>query len=138
MPCSLSLFLSSTGYTANYISQLPLQLSGLMWLSSGQLTEPEGIHSAFILTPLLWITVVCLVVQSCSTLCDPMDFRTPGLLVHYQLPRACSSSCPSSRWCHPTISSSVVPFSFNLQSVPASGSFPVSQFFASGGQSIGV
>ena len=52
-------------------------------------------------------------------------------------PRACSNSCPSSRWCHPTISSSVVPFSC-LQSFPASGSFPVSQFFASGGQSIGA
>ena len=53
-------------------------------------------------------------------------------------PRACSNSCPSSWWCHPTISSSVVPFSSCLQSFPASGSFPVSQFFASGGQSIGV
>ena len=53
-------------------------------------------------------------------------------------PRACSNSCASSLWCHPTISSSVVPFSSRLQSFPASGSFPVSQFFASGGQSIGV
>ena len=47
------------------------------------------------------------------------------------------NSCPSSRWCHPAISSSVIPFSC-LQSFPASGSFPMSQFFASGGQSIGV
>ena len=53
-------------------------------------------------------------------------------------PGACSDSCPSSRWCHPTISSSVVPFSSCLQSFPASGSFPMSQFFTSGGQSIGV
>ena len=53
-------------------------------------------------------------------------------------PRACSNSCPSSWWCHPTISSSVVPFSSCLQSFPASGSFQMSQFFASGGQSIGV
>ena len=53
-------------------------------------------------------------------------------------PRACSNSCPSSHWCHPTISSSVVPFSSHLQSSPASGSFPMSQFFASGGQSIGA
>ena len=53
-------------------------------------------------------------------------------------PWACSNSCPLSRWCHPTISSSVVPFSSHLQSFPASGSFPMSQFFASGGQSIGV
>ena len=53
-------------------------------------------------------------------------------------PRACSNSCPLSRWCHPTISSSVVPFSCHLQSFPASGSFPMSPFSASGGQSIGV
>ena len=52
--------------------------------------------------------------------------------------RVYSNSCPLSRWCHPTISSSVNPFSSRLQSLPASGSFPVSQFFASGGQSIGV
>ena len=50
----------------------------------------------------------------------------------------CSNSCPSSQWCHPTISSSVIPFSSCLQSFPASGSFPMSQFFALGGQSIGV
>ena len=51
---------------------------------------------------------------------------------------AYSNSCPSSRWCHPTISSSVIPFFSCLQSFPASGSIPVSQFFASGGQSIRV
>ena len=48
------------------------------------------------------------------------------------------NSCPLSQWCHPTILSSVVPFFSCLQSFPASGSFPVSQFFTSGGQSIGV
>ena len=53
-------------------------------------------------------------------------------------PRVYSDSCPLSRWCHPTISSSVVTFSSCLQSFPASGSFPMSQFFESGGQSIGV
>ena len=53
-------------------------------------------------------------------------------------PGVYSNSCPWSRWYHPTISSSVVPFSSRLQSFPASGSFPMSQFFASGGQSIGV
>ena len=50
-------------------------------------------------------------------------------------PRACSNSCPSSWWCHPTISSSVIPFSSCLQSFPASGSFLMSQLFTSGGQS---
>ena len=49
-----------------------------------------------------------------------------------------SNSCPSSQWCHPIISSSVVPFSSWLQSFPASWSFPMSQFFASGGKNIGV
>ena len=53
-------------------------------------------------------------------------------------PRAYSKSCPLSRWCHPTISSSVVPFSSSLQSFPTSGSFPMSQLFASGGQSNGI
>ena len=53
-------------------------------------------------------------------------------------PGACSNSCPLSWWYHPTISSSVVPFSSCLQPFPASGSFPVSQFFASGDQSIGA
>ena len=53
-------------------------------------------------------------------------------------PRACSNSCPWSHWCHPTIASSVIPFSSCFQSFPASESFPVSQFFPSGGQSIGA
>ena len=53
-------------------------------------------------------------------------------------PRVYSNSCPSSRWCHPVISSSVVPFSSCPQSLPASGSFPMSQPLAWGGQSIGV
>ena len=53
-------------------------------------------------------------------------------------PGAYSNSCPSCRWCHPTSLSSVVHFSSHLQSFPASGSFPVSQIFASGGQSIGA
>ena len=53
-------------------------------------------------------------------------------------PRVYSNSCPSSWWCHPAISSSVVPFSSCPQSLPASGSFPISQLFASSEQSIGV
>ena len=53
-------------------------------------------------------------------------------------PRDCSNSCPLSWWCHPTILSSVVPSSSCLQSFPASGSFPTSWFFISGGQIIGV
>ena len=53
-------------------------------------------------------------------------------------PGSCSNPCPLSPWCHPTISSFVVPSSSCLQSFPASGSFPMSQFFTSGGQSIGA
>ena len=69
------------------------------------------------------------------------DSLQPHELQHTRLPcpsttsGACSNSCLLSRWCHPTSSSSVIPFSC-LQSFPASGSFPVSQFFISGGQSI--
>ena len=54
------------------------------------------------------------------------------------IPEACSNSCPLRRWCHPAISSSVIPFFSCLQSFPASGSFPISLFFTSGGQSIGA
>ena len=92
--------------------------------------------------------------QSYPTLCNPIDGNppgstTPGILQARTLewiaisypsptPGVYSNSCPLSRWCHPTISSSVVPFSSCLQSFPASGSFQMSQFFASGGQSIEV
>ena len=77
------------------------------------------------------------VAQSCPSLCDPMDSTMPGLPVYSPTPRVYSNLCPLSQWCHPTISSSVVPFS-HLQSLPASGSFQIRQFFTSVGQSIGV
>ena len=72
------------------------------------------------------------------------DSLRPQGLQHARLPcpsptpGACSNSCPSSQWYHPTISSSVIPFSSCLQSLPASGSFLMSQLFASGDQNIGV
>ena len=72
------------------------------------------------------------------------DSLRPHGLQHARLPcpsptpRIYSNSCPLSQWCHPTISSSVVPFSSCSQSFPASRSLPMSQFFESGGQSIGV
>ena len=68
----------------------------------------------------------------------PHGLQHARLLYPFVTPRAYSNSYPSSWWCHPITSSSVIPFSSCLQSFPASGSFPVSQFFASGGQSIGV
>ena len=75
------------------------------------------------------------VAQSCLTLCNLKDCSTPGFPVHHQLTRVYSNPCPLSPWCHPTISSSVIPFSSCLQSSPASESFPMSQFFILGGQS---
>ena len=68
----------------------------------------------------------------------PHGLQHARLLCPSPAPKACSNSCPSSWWCHPTVSSSVIPFSSHLQSFPASGSFSPSQFFTSGGQSIGV
>ena len=78
---------------------------------------------------------------SCSVMSDSLR---PHILQHASLPcpsptpGAYPNSCPLSRWCHPTISSFVIPFSSCPQSFPASGSFQMSQLFTSGGQSIGV
>ena len=85
--------------------------------------------------------MLLLLLFSCSVVSDSLR---PHGLHHTRLPcpsptpRACSNSCPSNWWCHPTILSSVVPFSSCLQSFPASGSFQMSWLFASGGQSIRV
>ena len=97
------------------------------------------------------------VTQLCSILCDPstkihldppkilyldppkffgLQHARPSCSLLY--PRVCSDPCPLSQWCHPTISSSVIPFSSCPWPFPASRSFPVSQLFTSGGQSIGV
>ena len=78
----------------------------------------------------------CLVPQSCLTLW-PLEWQHTRFPHPSPPPRACSNSCPLSGWCHPTVSSSVTLF-FCLQSFPASGSFPMRWFFASGGQSIGA
>ena len=67
----------------------------------------------------------------------PHELKQAWLPYSSSTPGVYSNSCPLSWWCHITISSSVVPFSFHLQSFPASGSFQISQFFALGGQSIG-
>ena len=85
--------------------------------------------------------MLLLLLLSCSVMSDSLQSQG---LQHARLPcpslppRVSSNSCPFSRWYHPTISSSVIPFSSCLQSFPASGSFPVSQLFPSGGQSITV
>ena len=82
----------------------------------------------------VWTLVLLFSRSSCPTL----QLQHPRLPHPSPSPRACSDSCPSSWWSHPTISSSVIPFSSCPHSFPASGSFPVSQHFASGSQSIGV
>ena len=82
-----------------------------------------------------------LLLFSCSIVSDSLQ---PHGLQHIRFPcpspspEACSNSCPLSQWCHPTISSSVIPFSFCLQSFPTSGSFLMSQLFTTGSQSIGA
>ena len=87
-------------------------------------------------------TLVIAVVQSLKsylTLVDPMDYSMHARLPCPSLsPKVCSGSCPLSRWCYLTISSSATSFFFCLQSFPASGSFPMSRLFASGGRSIGA
>ena len=86
------------------------------------------------------------VAQLCPTLCDPKNRSMPGLPVHHQLleftqthvHRVSDAIQPLSQWCHPAISSSVIPFFSCPQSLQASGSFPMSQLFSWGGQSIRV
>ena len=107
--------------------------------------EPQGKlflkHQVLLKKTRSWTLKIKSVQCSCSVVSN--SFRSHGLQ-HSKLPcpspnpGACSNSCPSSWWCHPIISSSVIPFSSYLQSFPASGSFPMSQLFASHGQSIGV
>ena len=83
--------------------------------------------------------ILCIrkLVQFCSvTRC--VRFFVPPWITPYQASLSITNSCTWGRWCHPAISSSVVPFSSCPQSLPASWAFPLSQFFAWGGQSIGV
>ena len=107
-------------------------------------TLPDGqyqIKIEYILCSWRWRSSISTVQFSCSVL---SDYMRPHVLQHDRLP--CPSPTPGtysnsgslSWWCHPTISSSVIPFSSCPQSFPASGSFPMSQFFISDGQSIGV
>ena len=111
--------------------------------------EPSGRHLLLSLCQinLEWISICrysypfsCVQFRH-SVVCNslwPHEWQHVRLPCPLPTPGACSNSCPSSWWCHPTISSSVVPFSSCLHSFPASGSFPVSQLFTSGGQSTGV
>ena len=82
--------------------------------------------------------ILCCSCSVSSHSLQPHGLQHARLPSHSPSPRACSDSCPLSWWCHPTISSSVVPFSSCLQSFPASGSFPMSWLSTLGGQSIGA
>ena len=122
------------------------QICSILW-NAGVASQPchvclgssQVILAALLLQGFLWDTFS--VQFSCSVVSDSL---WPHGLQHARLPcpsatpGVYSNSCPLSLWCHPTISSSVGPFSSCLQSFPASGSFQMSQFFASGGQSTGV
>ena len=123
--------------------------SGLIfWLHSFTLTRPLQIHLLLesqtrysrhmdqaVVTHLPLVQFSCLVV---SNSLQPNGLQHTRLPCPSPTPRVYSNSCPLSQWCHPTISSFAISFSSCLQSFPVSGSFQMSQFFASGGQSIGV
>ena len=104
------------------------------WMKLRISNNSDSVHIESALTVVQFSSVAHL----CPTLRNPMDCSMPHLPVHHQLPGVYSNSSPLSRWCHPTVLSPIVPFSSCLQSFPASGSFQMSQFFASGGQSVGV
>ena len=108
-------------------------------------TYTTDLHDLKILKPhfkwyYLWVLIKCQRYRGW----DCFNFFWPHGLQDARRPRlspsngVCSNSCPLNWWCHPAISSSVIPFSSHLQSFPASGSFPMSPFFTSGGQSTGV
>ena len=98
-------------------------------------SEINAIQTSLLGLPLLWKGCCCLVTQSCLTLCDPMNCSTPGFPVLYYLPEVAQAHV---HWVNDAIQPSHLPFSFCLQSFPESGSFPMSQLFASGDQSIGA
>ena len=103
-----------------------------IWSKLWKIVEDRGV----------WCVAVHQVAKSWTRLSDWTELTycsMPGFPAHHQLPEPTQTSqCPSSQWCHPTSSSSIIPFSSHLQTFPASGSFQMSQLFASGGRSIGV
>ena len=137
------LFLTNCGFIFHLFSYSPSQIhsnDSLYWLNFYNAhISPAYLYKLILMLPKLKTSVqFSSVAQSCPTLCNSMNRSTPGLPVHHQLPEFTQTQCPSSLWCHPAISSSVVPFSSCPQSLPASESFPMSQLFAWGGQSTGV
>ena len=127
---SIFFLLSLTSFTNPHSKTVLMETvvksgSSVLWLMHVDVWQkPTQYYKAVILQLKI---CCCSVTQSCLTLCDPW------LPCPSSSPGAYSNSCPLSWWCHPTISSSVIPFSSCLQSFPASGSFLMSQLFASGG-----
>ena len=130
------------GYKTIYATQVILRLKGKMdiyllaWCPHRKVVIIINVKALPMLSNITMCSCFC-----CSVTQSFLTLRLQGLQ-HTRLPcpspslRACSNSCPSSQWCHPTISSSVTAFSSCLQSFPASESFPMSRLLASGGQSI--
>ena len=106
------------------------------WMSPWGRKEWETTEQLYFMTAFNFCCC-CSITKSCLTL-QPDGWQQARFPCPSLSPAVCSNSCPSSQWCHPNISSSVIPFSSCLQFFPASGSFPMSQFFTSGGQSIGA
>ena len=123
---------------------LETQVWSLSW--EDPLEEGRATHSSILALRISWTEKPgrlppSSVQFSCSVMSNSLrshGLQHTRLLCPSPTPRACSNSCPLSWWYHPTISFSIIPFSSCLQSFPASGSFPMSQLFASGGKNIGV
>ena len=114
-----------------------IKLQGFVSLLSGNLSVLVCLMYVLLLNSSMYpLNALQLSAASlCLTLCDPMDCYTPGCITNsWSLLELTSIKL----WCDPTILSSVIPFSSCLQSFPATGSFPISQLFASDGQNIGV
>ena len=126
-PAQALCILLQSGVESPYTQSPGISITGLLYLQTLRLIFLGGVGC--------WC---CSLLKSCPALCHPMDCSTPGFAVLHHLLEFAQNSCLLSWWCHPTISSSVVPFFSPLQSFPASGSFQMSQFFTSGGQSTGA
>ena len=117
----------------HFLSQLNVpHIQGGFFTLAGEDSQPHMNVAHYSMHSVQFISVA----QSRPTLCNPMNRSAPGFPVHHQLPEFTSYSL--NQWCHPAISSSIVPFSSCPLSFPASGCFPVSWLLASCGQSIGA
>ena len=133
-PCSLSLKVSRTGKLLGARPEVPQRSSD----SSCFPIQVVGYVLWACLNKQREISVSQFSHSVVSNSLQPHGLQHPRPPCRSPTPEVYSDSCPLSRWCHPTISSSFIPFSSYLQSFPASGSFPMSQFFTSGGQRTGV